>query len=230
VITVHPPGFVVVATGLKAEARIAERSPGVKAIAGGGNEARLVAEIDKSIAEGARGLISFGIAGALMPGLRPGSCVVGTVVVGDGRAYLADERWSDRIIASLPQARRGAVAGVSKALADVDAKAATYNATRAIAVDMESHIVARVAKDRALPFAVLRAIADPAEQRLPAAAVNGLKPDGSPDITAVLKSLAAEPGQLPDLIRTAFAARRAMVELLRCHRLLGPGLGFFDLG
>ena len=81
-----------------------------------------------------------------------------------------------------------------------------------------------------LPFAVLRVIADPAHQRLPPAAIHGLKPDGSPDIIAVIKSLRSEPSQLPDLIRAAIAARRAMIELFRCHRLLGPGLGFTDLG
>jgi hopanoid-associated phosphorylase len=226
VIAVHPRGLVIAATGLKAEARIAERSEGVVAVAGGGDEARLAGLIEHAIDEGVRGIISFGIAGALQPGLMPGTLVVGASVVSEGQSYPANDRWANRLCASLPDAVRGAVAGTSKAIADVKVKAATYDATGAVAVDMESHVVVRIARKRSLPFAVLRVIADTAGQRLPPAAVGGLKPDGSPDIAAVLRSLASEPSQLPDLIRTALATRQAMNGLLRCHRLVGPGLGF----
>jgi hopanoid-associated phosphorylase len=230
VIAVHSPGLVIAATGLKTEARIAERSEGVKALAGGGDETRLAALIEQALAEGARGIISFGIAGALQPSLVPGACVIGMAVVGGGQWYPADESWADRLHAALPDAKRGAVIGSSKAVADVKRKATLHEATDALAVDMESQVVARIAKARGLPFAVLRVIADTAAQRLPPAAVNGMKPDGTADIVAVLKSLVAEPSQLPDLIRTAFATQRAMSGLLRCHRLVGPGLGFVDLG
>jgi hypothetical protein len=134
------------------------------------------------------------------------------------------------LLAALPDARREMVVGSSKAVADVNEKAALYHATGAVAVDMESHVVGRIAAAHRLPFAVLRVIADSAGQQLPPAAVGGMKPDGTPDVAAVLKSLASQPGQLPDLIRTAVAARRAMAGLLRCHRLVGAGLGFVDLG
>jgi adenosylhomocysteine nucleosidase len=115
-------------------------------------------------------------------------------------------------------------------VASIGAKKALHGATGAVAVDMESQVVARIADARRLPFAILRVVADTAEQRLPPAALHGMKPDGTPDIVGVLKSLASEPSQLADLIRTAAAARRALAGLFRCHRLLGPGLGFADLG
>jgi hopanoid-associated phosphorylase len=227
---VQAPGFVVAATGLRAEARIAERSPGVKAVAGGGDEARLAALLEREILDGARGLISFGIAGALQPELTPGTCIIGTTVLNDPQRFEADDAWMGRLLAVLPDARRGPIMGSSKAVADVNKKAALYQATGAVAVDMESHVAGRIAAAHGLPFAVLRVIADDAGQQLPPAAVGGMKPDGTPDIAAVLKSLASQPGQLPDLIRTAVAARRAMAKLLRCHRLVGAGLGFVDLG
>jgi hopanoid-associated phosphorylase len=227
---VHAPGLVIAATGLRAEARAAERSEGVKALAGGGDETRLAALVDWAITDKARGVISFGIAGALQPGLKPGTCVIGMAVIGGGQWYPADEPWADRLHAAFPDAKRGAVIGSSKAIGDVSRKAELHEGTGALAVDMESQVVARIAQARGLPFAVLRVIADTSEQRLPPAAVNGMKPDGTPDIVAVLKSVASEPRQLPDLIRTAFATRRAMAELFRCHRLVGPGLGFVDLG
>ena len=46
-----------------------------------------------------------------------------------------------------------------------------FDKTGAFAADMESHVVARIANERQLPFAVLRVIADPANQRLPPAAI-----------------------------------------------------------
>lgn len=224
------PGFVVAATGLWAEARIAERTPCVKAIAGGGDETRLAALIERAIEDGARGLISFGIAGALQRGLESGACIVGSAVLFDGNRFATDDAWTAHLLAALSDARCEAVLGSARAVGGVDEKAELHRATGAAIVDMESHVVARIAIARGLPFTVLRVVADSAEQSLPPAAVNGMKSDGTPDIVGVLKSLASQPGQLPDLMRTAFAARRAMAGLLRCHRLLGPGLGFVDLG
>lgn len=231
------PGFVIAATGMTAEARLAARFERVTAVAGGGDEARLAALIERALAKGARGIISFGIAGGLAPDIASGTIVVGTSVLSGGRSYPANAVWSQRLASALEDAtslesvRHGAVVGSPTVIAAREAKAALYKATGAIAADMESQVVARIASARSVPFAVLRAIADTADQRLPPAAVNGLKPDGRPDIIGVLRSLAAEPAQLPDLIRTALGARRAMAGLLRCHRLLdaSPGLGFADL-
>jgi adenosylhomocysteine nucleosidase len=222
-------GFVIAATGLKAEARIAERSSFVKAVAGGGREERLAALLEQSIAAGARGIISFGIAGGLRPGLPSGTVVVGTSVIhSSGRIYPSDTRWSDRLFEALPNAQSGAVVGSGSVIANRDEKRAIYLSSGAFAADMESHIVAQIATEYGLPFAVLRVIADTAGQELPPAAVNGLNPDGTPNIAAVLKSLAAQPTQLWSLLRTAAATRRAMQGLLRSHRLLGPGLGCAD--
>ena len=189
----------------------------MKAIAGGGDETRLAALIERAIEDGARGLISFGIAGALQRGLEPGACIVGSAVLFDGNRFATDDTWTARLLDVLPEARRETVLGSARAVGGVDEKAELHRETGAAIVDMESHVV-------------LRVVADSAEQSLPPAAVNGMKPDGTPDIAGVLKSLASQPGQLPDLMRTAFAARRAMAGLLRCHRLLGLGLGFVDLG
>ncbi len=217
-------GFVIAATGLKAEARIAERSSFVKAIAGGGREERLASLLEQSIANGARGIISFGIAGGLRPGLPSGTVVVGTSVIhSSGRIYPADTRWSDRLFEALPNAESGAVIGSGSVIADRDEKRAIYLKSGAFVADMESHIVAQTAHAYGLPFAVLRVIADTSDQELPHAAVNGLNPDGTPNIAAVLQSLAAQPTQLWSLLRTAGATRRAMKGATPLPPASGPG-------
>ena len=91
-------------------------------------------------------------------------------------------------------------------------------ASGAAAADMESHVVARTAAELALPFAILRVIADPAERELPPAALAGMRADGGINVGAVLASLARSPRQLPALIRLAAEAGRARAALLRCQR------------
>jgi hopanoid-associated phosphorylase len=201
----------------------------VTAIAGGGDETPLAALLEKAIGEGTRGIISFGICGGLRPDLKPGTCIVGTAVLFDGRSHATDAAWTKRIAARLPQVELGAVAGSRAVIADPCEKRALFDATGAIAADMESHVAARIAEKHGLPFAILRAVADPAHQRIPPAAVHGLKPDGSTDVRGVLKSLSSEPSQIAELMRVAANAWRARASLLRCHGLLGPGLGFGDL-
>ncbi|HET6390456.1 phosphorylase [Hyphomicrobium sp.] len=223
-------GGIIAATGLRAEARVAQRCGLVTALSCGGDEKRLVSLIDETVsAGGIDGIISFGIAGGLRPDLPSGTIVVGTSVIANGMTYDADERWSERLLELLPNAEPGAITASNSVIARPDDKQNLYEATGAFAADMESHVVAHLAMQYRLPFAVLRVIADPATQHLPPAAINGLKPDGTPNIGGVLKSLISQPGQFPDLLRAASATRRAMERLFSCHSLLSPGLGFADL-
>ena len=124
----------------------------------------------------------------------------------------------------VPDAHVEAIAGSRTILADVDAKAALLRRTGAAAVDMESHIAARAARDHGLPFVAVRTISDGAYHTLPPAALVALKPDGRIDFPALVRSLLAQPAQIPGLIRTARKSERAFAALLRCRSLLGPGL------
>ncbi|MFC0385123.1 phosphorylase family protein [Muricoccus vinaceus] len=224
--------MILVATGLLREARILA-GPGLEVIAGGGDPARLEAALDAR-AHGAGGIISMGIAGALAPDLRPGDWVVAEAVL-DGAARLpADAAWASRLLARLPRARAGAVLGRDLMAAEAREKSALHRATGALAVDMESHVAARVARRHGLPLACARAVSDGAARSLPPAARVGMRADGSMDLPAVLRALLAAPLQLPALVRTGLEAERAFRALFRGHgllgpRLLGPGPGT-DLG
>src|SRR6266481_1322373 len=95
-----------------------------------------------------------------------------------------------------------------------------------IAGGLAPHLAARISAAHRIPFAACRAVIDPAHSVLPPAAVFGLRHDGTPDVIAVLRSLARQPRQLPALARTALDARIAATALRRGRRLLGAGLGF----
>jgi hypothetical protein len=68
------------------------------------------------------------------------------------------------------------------------------------------------AQAHGLPFAACRVIIDPPIALPPAALVN-LRPDGTPDVAAVLRSVIRQPGQLPALLRVAADARAAQLAL-----------------
>ncbi len=140
-----------------------------------------------------------------------------------------DARWTEALVQAL-RAQSGPMLGSNTMIADADAKRAAHALTGAIAVDMESHIAAAVARRHGLPFAVARVVSDAASRSLPRAAQAGMAADGSLDIGAVLRALAADPRQLPALIRVGAEAGKAFRELRRGRDLLGPGLGRLDFG
>lgn len=223
-------GFVLAATGLRAEARIAARVPQVRAVAGGGDSGRLERLLRREIAESAKAIVSLGIAAGLAPGKRPGTCVVAREIAHADIRYPTDQAWAERLRTVIPDTELATIAGVDRPLQSPAEKHALYAATGAVAADMESHIAARIAAEHGLPFATLRVIADPAIRAVPPAALAGMGKDGRVNVWAVMASLARDPGQLPAMISLAADTRRATSELFRCHRLLGPGFGFFDLG
>jgi hopanoid-associated phosphorylase len=220
--------MILAATGLQRERRILA-GPGIEAIAGGGDRARLESALDR-LAPQACGIISIGIAGGLAPGLPVGRWVVADAVMVDGERWPTEPSWTARLAARLPEAARGVVVGVDAMVAEPAQKAALHQATGAIAADMESHIAIRAARRHCLPFAAARVVSDSAHRTLPPAARVGMKVDGRMDLAAVLRSLVAQPGQLPALIITGLEAERGFRALLGGYRRLGAALAGPDLG
>lgn len=215
--------MIIAVTGLQRERRILA-GPEVEVVAGGGDQVRLQATLER-LAPGASGIISIGIAGALAPELRPGRWVVATAVHGLDTALPTDPDWSDWLAAHLPAVERGPLLGVDAVAVTPAQKAELRRASDAIAVDMESHIAARVARHHRRPFVAARVISDAAHRMLPPAARVGMRRDGNVDMPAVVRSLLLAPWQLPALIRTGLEAETAFRALLRGHRMLGPGFG-----
>ena len=195
-----------IVTGLTAEARLA-RPLGLTR-AGGGWPDGAEAAAEWLVGQGADGLLSFGLAGGLDPVLRPGDIVVPASVREGDRVISTDPRLSARF--GTP---RGVLLAGTTIVAEAGEKARLFAQTGAIAIDLESGAVARVAARHGLPFAVMRAICDPAGRSLPPAALAALDKAGAIGLWRVLASVARRPGQVPALIalgRDAAAARAAL--------------------
>ncbi|EHM03395.1 hopanoid-associated phosphorylase [Acetobacteraceae bacterium AT-5844] len=219
---------ILAVTGLRREQRILS-APGIEVLAGGGDAARLATLLEARAGE-AEGIISIGIAGALAPGLQPGDWIVASAVRDGEDIWPTDPAWRARLAALLPGAREGVQLGRDAMVSSAAEKAALHQATGAIGVDMESHLAARAAGRHGARFAVARVVSDAADRDLPVAAQRGMRPDGGVDIPAVLRALAADPRQLPALIRTGWEAEKAFRALLGGHdrlgaRLAAPGAG-----
>ena len=221
-------GPVLAVCGLAFEAAIVE-GPDIRTVSRGGRSIALADAIERAIDEGVVALISFGVAGALMPSLQPGSLIVADDVIGPEGRHPTDPAWSTAMRRRLPNALPASIAGVDRIVATPADKMALATTTGAALVDMESHIVARIAHDRGLPFVALRAVADPLHRSMPPAAMTAMREDGRVDLPAVLRSILGRPQQLPELLRIGLDTRRALNALRQGRLLLGSRLGYPDL-
>ena len=118
----------------------------------------------------------------------------------------------------------GTLLAARQPIASVAEKAALRAASGALAVDMESGAVAEAAAGAGLPFLALRIVADPADRAIPAAALQGIAPDGSRRPSAVLLNLLTRPADLAPLIRLARDSDAALRQLRRVASLVGSAL------
>jgi adenosylhomocysteine nucleosidase len=207
------PSKIAFITGLTAEAALLRGTP-FPCAAGGGTPDGAAVAAQTLVDNGAKSLISFGLAGGLDPALLPGALIIpGAIIEGDQRHDCAPHftAWLGGPNAATM------LAGAEIAVTAAD-KSALFARTNAAAIDLESGAVARIATANGVPFAVLRAICDPASQDLPPAALAALNTKGSIGLLRVLASLLRHPVQLPALFalaRDAKAARAALAQRVR---------------
>jgi len=231
-VDVNRPRFVAV-TGLAFEARIAA-GPGVAVVCGGG-QIQLRRSLEVAIRKGCHGVLSFGIAGGLSPQLKPGACIVARNIITENGRYASDIGWAQSLMdlvqgtkprhAALRGVSFGDIAGSDVPLASIHAKRKLHEKTGAVAVDMESHVAARIAFEHRVPFAAFRVITDPSHRGLPPAALVATNANGGIDFQAIMRSLVRHPKQVPTIFRLgldSWAARRALIP---SRRFLGPNLG-----
>jgi adenosylhomocysteine nucleosidase len=195
----------------------------------GTRSARLAAK--DLVEQGANALISWGSAGGLDPELSPGSLVLPERVLSSEQiSYSVDRSWHSRLLTLLSEhvgLHTGPLIESPAVLKTPEEKLYLSKRSGAIAVDMESAAVAKVALKAQIPFVAIRAVLDPVDMRLPTSVLAATDELWRLRPLRLLKGLARHPQEfylLIQLVRYFRAARATLtsVKHLTGHRLLAP--------
>jgi adenosylhomocysteine nucleosidase len=160
------------------------------------------------IAQGATRLISWGCAAALSDSLQPGDLILADSLIDaegytDANACVSPD-WHSYTTARLStflQVHTGGLAESHSIVATRSDKTRLHTQTGAVALDMESIAIARIAQQNNLPFLAIRVIADPANMNLPKAINHSLNNEGDIVLTKLLSYMILHPTELPGLIK-----------------------------
>ncbi len=229
--------MIGIVCGMVSEARCVARTPAAEHFqvrVSGASALRAAAGAAELADTGVSALISFGLSGALDPACAPGRLLLPAATVLPNGGTVATDPELLRVLltrAAVRRAELGGTAPLQAVIAGSDGvvgsgedKAALRRATGAVAVDMESHAVARVARERGLAYAAIRAIADPAQRAIPPTAIAGLARDGTARPLRVVRALMARPQDLPALIRLGRDASAGLATLRGAALHLLPAL------
>lgn len=140
--------------------------------------ARAEAAARRLLAQGASALLSFGVAAALSSELTSGHIVVPAVIIDrDGTLLPTHPGWRERVCAKATFDTRPIIEATA-VLGTPEQKRELAATTHAVAADMESAAVARVAQSAGAPFIAVRAIADDLDTAVPAWLTQGIDERG----------------------------------------------------
>lgn len=202
------------------------RGDGWQLLQSGIGPERAALAADRLLADGVRALLSWGVAGGLDPALRPGDLVLCRQVRWEEGEAAVDADWFDGLHAALDAT--GGIASTGTLWSQRTAVMSTQEKRRlaithaATVVDMESAAVARAARRAGVPFAILKAVCDPAGYALPDAASSLLRVDGSLQTGRLLLMLSQGSGAWRALWRMRRDYRAACTGLRRAAKVVGP--------
>jgi len=157
------------------------------------------------VAKGATRLISWGCAAALAASLKPGDLILADKLI-DAENNKMDinadwHSYSHSILSKFIDVTCGCLAESISIVSTSTDKKQLHSLTGAVALDMESIAIAKIAKQYTLPFLVIRVIVDPVEMSLPLAINHSLNNRGEIELKKLLVFLFLHPAELPGLIK-----------------------------
>ncbi len=157
------------------------------------------------VAKGATRLISWGCAAALVASLKPGDLILADKLIdAENNEMVINADWhsyANHLLAKFVVVTRGCLTESVSIVSTSTDKKQLHSLTGAVALDMESIAIAKVAKQYTLPFLVIRVIVDPVEMNLPLAINHALNDKGEIVLKKLLILLFLHPAELPCLIK-----------------------------
>lgn len=175
---------------------------------------------------GVNALVSFGVAGALDPNLKPGNLVLPELIHAD-KELPVTIAWRNRLQNLLPAhitVVGGTLASSPVSLTCEKEKWDLAHVTGACAVDMESAAIAEVAIAAGIPFIAVRAIIDPVHFSPPAALLEAVYPDGGVNPVRLIALMLKRSVHLSTLMHMAVGMHAARKTLSTVIQSAGAGL------
>lgn len=226
---------VILAVATAPERRIIERSNitalGVTVLQTGIGPAQVQSICRDNWTNRPAGLISIGTAGGLSPELSPGQLLLPLQVgTEDGQIFPVSAAWHASVCQHLAKhnIETGMITSVPSAVRRPRNKQQLQASTGAVAVDMESAALARIARHHSIPFLVVRAVADPVDQQIPYSAMAALTVQGDIRIASLIGQLLRHPGDIIGLLRLRANFHAAGRSLDTCCRVAGEQISCPD--
>lgn len=161
-------------------------------------------------------VVSSGVCGGLAPDLKVGELVVPESVLGPGGERLNVTPTRHRQATDLAGAARGGTLVTSREVAaTAEAKAALFESSGAVAVDMESAVILTHAGSAGCPTLVVRGVSDAAGESVPIELIELMTPEGKLRPGRALALTVTRPRLLPRALALRQATRLALTAVAR---------------
>jgi nucleoside phosphorylase len=211
-------GFV---TGINSEAKILKSSNAIVFCSNMKPE-NVAMGTNRLINKGADAIISFGLAGALDPTLKPGSIIIAPQVLTPSYKKIPCNPLLGSKIFNLKKNKRGIyfkpILGSNRPITSQSEKRKVFKESKAAAIDMETHIAAQTARKRKIPFFTIRSICDTADQDLPDIISVATKNKKKLNLFEIFRFVLGKPSELkkfPKLIINYKIGMKSLREILR---------------
>lgn len=151
---------IPIIAALKAEASFAHLDPQLLNICGIG-AANASACTKKLITEGAKQLLNIGFCAGLAPNMPAGTLLLPQKILNEHQESITITNYE------LPKAIKGTIISCDNIISDAKTKQEYYNKYHALAADMESFTIAKLAEAANIKFFCLKVILDPMDYSLP---------------------------------------------------------------
>ena len=157
-------------------------------------------------------LISWGTAGGLTSNLKAGDLLIPDVVSDKNKiCYSTDSKFNKILVESLPSGISFSSELISESttiLNDINEKEAFRRQNNAVACDMESASIARLASEKGIPFNALRVVTDDYSTRIPKSVSLSISKDGDFSKTKFLFHTIKHPKEIVQVIHLAINFRK----------------------
>lgn len=219
--------MLVVKTGMRAEYEAAKKyaAPDVLVLTG----TQTVDDLRKNVPEKCEAIISFGLCGGLGPNTQVGQIFVYDRVVTPNEILSCNEKWRNRLILKDTSSYHQAgcwSSGEFNTANDQKERKQLFETYGCEVIDDETRWTAEFSKSRNIAHIGLRVVSDGAEDNLPPAVVNAIKPDGTINVLAVLISVIGDPEQVSAMLKTAEEYAVSLLKLDATAKTVGPYFGW----